>query len=87
MAAPTAVAAEPAPPAASQVSPEPEPPPESESEPAQTRAPDQRRKRQWLKQWKRVVTVTLLALVATAVTLVLLQSAGIIHISFLGPTA
>jgi hypothetical protein len=37
--------------------------------------------------WKPVVTVTLLALLAIAVTLVLLQSAGVIHLSFLGPTA
>jgi hypothetical protein len=37
--------------------------------------------------WKTVVTVTLLGVLATAVTLVLLQSAGVIHLSFLGPTA
>jgi hypothetical protein len=37
--------------------------------------------------WKPVVIVTLLALLATAATLVLLQSAGAIHLSFLGPTA
>ena len=36
---------------------------------------------------KVVVTVTLLAALVTAVTLVLLQSAGIIHLSILGPTA
>jgi hypothetical protein len=37
--------------------------------------------------WKAVVTIVLLALLATAVTLVLLQSAGIIDWGFLGPTA
>ncbi len=37
--------------------------------------------------WKRVATVLLLGLLATAVILVLLQSAGIIAWSFLGPTS
>jgi hypothetical protein len=37
--------------------------------------------------WKLLVTVVLLGLLATAVTLVLLQSAGIISWGFLGPTA
>ena len=37
--------------------------------------------------WKAVVTVVLLGLLATAVTLVLLQSAGVISWGFLGPTA
>jgi hypothetical protein len=37
--------------------------------------------------WKAVVTVVLLGVVAAAVTLVLLQSAGIIDWGFLGPTA
>jgi hypothetical protein len=37
--------------------------------------------------WKSVVTVVLLGLLATAVTLVLLQSAGVISWGFLGPTA
>jgi hypothetical protein len=37
--------------------------------------------------WKVVATVVLLGLLATAVTLVLLQSAGVISWSFLGPTA
>ena len=37
--------------------------------------------------WKVVATVVLLALLATAVTLVLLQSAGVISWGFLGPTA
>jgi hypothetical protein len=46
-------------------------------------APPRRR----FARWKTVVTVTLLGVLATAVTLVLLQSAGVIHLSFLGPTA
>jgi hypothetical protein len=37
--------------------------------------------------WRPIVTVVLLALLATAVTLVLLQSAGVISWGFLGPTA
>jgi hypothetical protein len=37
--------------------------------------------------WKVVVTVTLLAALVTAITLVLLQSAGVIHLSILGPSA
>ncbi|MBV8462307.1 MAG: hypothetical protein JO368_03380 [Acidimicrobiales bacterium] len=37
--------------------------------------------------WKIVATVVLLGLLATAVTLVLLQSAGVISWSILGPTA
>ena len=37
--------------------------------------------------WKVVATAVLLGLLATAVTLVLLQSAGVISWSFLGPTA
>jgi hypothetical protein len=37
--------------------------------------------------WRAVVTVVLLGLLATAVILVLLQSAGIIDWSFLGPVA
>jgi hypothetical protein len=37
--------------------------------------------------WKVVVTVALLAALVTAITLVLLESAGIIHLSILGPTA
>ncbi len=46
-----------------------------------------RRRRRRRPAWKPVVTVLLLALAATAVTLVLLQSAGIINWSFLGPTS
>jgi hypothetical protein len=51
------------------------------------RVPRAAHRRRRFIPWKPVVTVTLLALLATAVTLVLLQSAGVIHLSFLGPTA
>jgi hypothetical protein len=37
--------------------------------------------------WKVLVTVVLLGILATAVTLVLLQSAGVINWAFLGPVA
>jgi hypothetical protein len=37
--------------------------------------------------WKPLVTVVLLGVLATAVTVVLLQSAGVINWSFLGPVA
>ena len=37
--------------------------------------------------WKAVVTVALLGVLAAAVTLVLLQSAGVISWGFLGPVA
>jgi hypothetical protein len=37
--------------------------------------------------WKLVVTIALLGVAATAITLVLLQSAGVISWSFLGPVA
>jgi len=52
------------------------------------RAPRPRRTRR-LSQlgWKPIVTMALLALLATAITLVLLQNAGVITWSFLGPVA
>jgi hypothetical protein len=43
--------------------------------------------RTWRVGWKPIVSIVLLGLLATAVTLVLLQSAGIISWGFLGPTA
>ena len=46
-----------------------------------------RHKRRRRSPWKPVVTLLLLGVVATAVVLVLLQSAGIITWSFLGPTS
>jgi hypothetical protein len=48
---------------------------------------ERRRSRTRAVAWKMAVTVVLLGVVATAVTLVLLQSAGIIDWGFLGPTA
>jgi hypothetical protein len=69
------------------------PPPESDAPapPVPTRA--ERRKhsargaRRRRLTWRSVVTVVLLGVLATAVILVLLQSAGIIDWSFLGPIA
>jgi hypothetical protein len=46
-----------------------------------------RKRRQFQLGWKPVVTVALLAVLAAAITLVLLQSAGVISWSFLGPVA
>jgi hypothetical protein len=37
--------------------------------------------------WKPLVAVVLLSVLAAGVTLVLLQSAGVIHWGFLGPVA
>jgi hypothetical protein len=67
------------------------PAPDAPSPAAPTRA--ERRKRAtrgaWRRRlsWKVVVTVGLLAFLATAVIVVLLQSAGVIDWSFLGPVA
>jgi hypothetical protein len=46
-----------------------------------------RTRRQFQWGWKPVVTVVLLAVLATAITPVLLQSSGVINWSFLGPVA
>jgi hypothetical protein len=46
-----------------------------------------RKRRQFQLGWKPVVTVVLLAVLAAAIALVLLQSAGVINWSFLGPVA
>ncbi|HEY6471981.1 MAG TPA: hypothetical protein VIY26_03745 [Acidimicrobiales bacterium] len=46
-----------------------------------------RKRRQFQLGWKPVVTMVLLAVLAGAITLVLLQSAGVINWSFLGPVA
>jgi hypothetical protein len=85
-AAPPAPASPPAaaPAPAATAAPTAEPGPTAASPPA-TR-PEQRRQPRFAP-WKVVVTVTLLAVLATAVTLVLLQSAGVIDLGFLGPTA
>jgi hypothetical protein len=48
---------------------------------------ERRRPRHKPPNWKPVVTVVLLCALAAGVTLVLLQSAGIINWSFLGPVA
>ncbi len=48
---------------------------------------ERRRRRRVQLTWKPVVTVLLLCALATAVTLVLLQSSGIINWGFLGPVA
>jgi hypothetical protein len=95
-----AVVAPPAPATASRAAPAPAPAPapdvqagapDAPSPAAPTRA--ERRKRAtrgaWRRRlsWKVVVAVGLLALLATAVIVVLLQSAGIIDWSFLGPVA
>ncbi len=59
-----------------------------EDTPAPT-TPDQPRaaRRPRRATWKAVVTVVLLGVAAAAVTVILLQSAGIISWGFLGPTA
>jgi hypothetical protein len=72
--------------------PAPVPAPEATTSPSRAerrqRAPRPRRtRRQSQLGWKPVVAVVLLAVLATAITLVLLQSAGVISWSFLGPVA
>ena len=44
-------------------------------------------RRSWRSVWKPLVVIVLLGVLATAVALVLLQSAGIISWGFLGPAA
>ena len=62
--------------------------PEPVSEPVQPRsARRQAAQRPQRSMWKTLVTVVLLGFVAAAVVVVLLQSAGIISWSFLGPVA
>lgn len=53
-------------------------------DPPGARAPSRGARR--LASWKAVVAFVLLGVLASAVAIVLLQSAGIIHWSFLGPT-
>jgi hypothetical protein len=55
--------------------------------PPQPRAERRRQRRRKQSQWKTVVAVVLLAALAAGVTVVLLQSAGVINWSFLGPVA
>jgi hypothetical protein len=59
---------------------------EVEPPPVETRR-QRRRTRRLRVSGKAVLTIALLVVLATAVTLVLLQSAGIIDWAFLGPTA
>ena len=75
------VAPEPGP--TSQTSPTPPPP---ATAPAVSRSEQRRRRRNGVP-WKTVGTVALLCVLAAAVTVVLLQSAGVISWGFLGPTA
>jgi hypothetical protein len=70
--------------------PEPEPAlqPQPASEPVQPRAARRRAtKRPRRSMWKSFATVALLGVLAAAVVVVLLQSAGVISWSFLGPVA
>jgi Flp pilus assembly protein TadB len=48
---------------------------------------ERRRQRKSGVRWKAVATVVLLCALGAAVTVVLLQSAGLISWGFLGPTA
>ncbi|MGO8823928.1 MAG: hypothetical protein ACLQU9_01655 [Acidimicrobiales bacterium] len=73
-------------PATQPVPPPPDPDPGSVPTPVASRS-ERRRQRRSGARWKSVVTVVLLGVVAAAVTLVLLQSAGLISWGFLGPTA
>jgi hypothetical protein len=57
------------------------------SRPVQPRAARRRAARRQHSVWKVLVTVVLLGVLATAVALVLLQSAGVISWGFLGPVA
>ena len=78
-------------PRAAPPAPAPAPPPEAPAAAVPTRAERRRRgphgTRRRRLSWRVAVTVILLGVLATAVTLVLLQSAGIIDWSFLGPVA
>jgi hypothetical protein len=80
--------AEPLVPQPEAAAPEPEPVSERVSEPVQPRAARrQAARRPRRSAWKAFVTIVLLGVLATAVVVVLLQSAGVISWSFLGPVA
>ena len=64
-----------------------EPQPEVASEQALTRAARRQAARRPRRVWKSLVTLVLLGALAAAVVVVLLQSAGVISWSFLGPVA
>ncbi len=77
-----------------ETAPPPQPPPQTQAQPQPPREPAQPRasRRQAARRprrsaWKTLVTVVLLGVLATAVVVVLLQSAGVINWSFLGPVA
>ncbi len=68
--------------------------PANATAPTAPAVPSRMERRRLVRPWRRaawsrkvVATAVLLGLLATAVTLVLLQSAGVISWSFLGPTA
>jgi hypothetical protein len=85
---PDPVAAAPAPPASGgprTVAPSPIAAQAARTEPVQSRAERRRQNRRRRPAWKPVVTVVLLSALAAGVTLVLLQSAGVINWGFLGP--
>jgi len=85
-AAPAPVVEEALPPSEAVAAPPPQPQPVSE--PAQPRAaPRHATRRPRPNLWKSLVTLVLLGVLATAVVVVLLQSAGVISWSFLGPVA
>jgi hypothetical protein len=85
-------AAEELPPAEAVEPPEPQPEPARPQVPAREPVLPRAARRQaarprWRSTWKAVVTVVLLGVLVTAVVVVLLQSAGVISWSFLGPVA
>jgi hypothetical protein len=85
---PLPAAAEAPPPADAVEAPEPQP----EPEPARGAVGPRAARRQAARPprrsiWKSLVTIVLLGVLATAVVVVLLQSAGVISWSFLGPVA
>jgi hypothetical protein len=87
-AAPAPVPEEALPPAVAGAVIAPEPMPQPISEPVQPRAARrQAARRPRRRVGKSLVTLVLLGILATAVVVVLLQSAGVISWSFLGPVA
>lgn len=80
-------APEPAPAAAAAVAETVAATPASRAERRQQAERPRRTRRQVEWGWKPIVTVALLGVLAAAITLVLLQSAGVISWSFLGPVA
>jgi hypothetical protein len=88
--APTAPPKEPAPSPAAAPVPAParqKAPTPSRAERRQQKSRQRRTLRSFAMSWRMVATVVLLGVLAAAVTLVLLQSAGVISWSFLGPVA